>query len=826
MAAIGRACLLLALAVCAYGIGAALYGVRAGRPQWSDTARRCMYALAGVLTVAFAVLEIAFLRSDFTFNTVADTSSRTTPTFYKAAAVWSSQEGSLLLWAWLLSLWSSLVLFLTRRRLREVAAYATAILLALGGFFISLMVFYANPFTTTHPAPAEGVGLDPLLRHPSMMIHPPMLYSGYTLCMVPLAFGMGALLARRVDAEWVRAVRRFALAAWLALGVGILLGARWSYAELGWGGYWGWDAVENASLMPWLTGTAFLHSLMIQEKRGMLKVWNVSLVLATGTLAIMGTFLVRSGILSSIHAFGGATLGVPFVGLIAALIAGSIYLVVSRREMLRSEHRLDSLLSREAIFMANNLVLVGLCFVIFWGTYFPLISEALTGQTASVGAPWFDRYTVPLALVLVLLSGIGPVIAWRRATAANARRNFLVPLACAALALLALFVFAGRATVTGKPGAIAMFCCAAFVLGSVGQELWRGTRVRMAMAHEPAPVALGALIRRNRRRYGGYIVHVGIAVLFVGVAASSSFQHISELGLSPGQSTRVGAYTIRYVRPTASVSPAYTAGHPESERLLRALLRAQGGTVALTHDPARTGAAMSLGAVLDVSRGARHVATLRPSEGFYDSSDPTQGSVGHFLGGQAVSHVSMNASLSRDVWTAIAPVISTPALQRIVDAGNKTIPLVRPDQGIVAVAALAGAYMRDPPPAQFRLIVSPLVMWIWIGGAIVFGGALIALWPAPGTLRRRASLRARTRIGAELEAAREAKYREIRDLELDYRTGKLSDADYRASDGALRTEALAILDRLEELDRLAGELGQAEAEAEAAERPEAIPTAS
>ena len=505
MAPLGSACLLLALAVCVYGIGASLYGVRRGRPEWSDSGRRAVYALAGVLTVAFAVLEIAFLRNDFSFNTVADTSSATTPTFYKAAAVWSSQEGSLLLWAWLLSMWSSLVLFLTRKRMRDVAAYATAILLGFGGFFVSLMIFYANPFATTHPAPVEGAGLDPLLRFPTMMIHPPMLYSGYTLCTIPLAFGMGALLARRVDAEWIRAMRRFAFAAWFFLGIGILLGARWSYAELGWGGYWGWDAVENASLMPWLTGTAFLHSLMIQEKRGMLKVWNASLVLATGTLAIMGTFLVRSGVLNSIHAFGGQTLGVPFVCLIAVMIAGSIYLVVTRREMLRSEHRLDSLLSRESMFLANNVVLVALCFVIFWGTYFPLISEALTGKAASVGPPWFDRYTVPLALILVLLSGIGPVIAWRRATLANARRNFMAPVGVA-LTTLAVLLLAG---VTGKPFALAMFGCAAFVLGCVGQEFVRGVRARRAMAGEAVPVALVALVRRNRRRYGGYIVHVG-----------------------------------------------------------------------------------------------------------------------------------------------------------------------------------------------------------------------------------------------------------------------------------------------------------------------------
>jgi cytochrome c-type biogenesis protein CcmF len=717
MAGFGYGCLLLALAVCAYGIGASIYGVRRGRPEFSDSGRRSMYALAVVLSAAMVVLEVAFLTNDFAFNTVADTSSRTTPAFYRAAAVWASQEGSLLLWAWLLSLWSSLALFLTRKRMRDIAGYATAILLGFGGFFVSLMVFYANPFMTTRPAPAEGVGLDPLLRFPTMMIHPPMLYSGYTLSIIPLAFGMGALLARRLDADWIKRIRRFSFAAWLFLGAGILLGARWSYSELGWGGYWGWDSVENASLMPWLTGTAFLHSLMLQEKRGMLKVWNVSLVLATGTLAIMGTFLVRSGILSSIHAFGGQTLGVPFVVLIGVLIAGSIYLVVSRRDMLRTEHHLDSLLSRESVFLAQNLVLVGLCFVIFWGTYFPLISEALTGQEASVGGPWFDRYTVPLALILVLLSGIGPVIAWRRATLANARRNFLIPVAFALCTLGGLEL----AGISQKPFALAMFSCAAFVLGSVGQEFVRGTRARHAMAGEPAPRALLALVRRNRRRYGGYIAHVGIAVLFVGVAASSSFQHATEVGLSPGQSVRVGGYDVRYVRATATVTPKY--------------------------DRAHTGSTLSLGAVLDVTKGARHVATLEPSEGFYASDEAAQGTVGSLIGGQSVSHIAINSGLTRDVWSAVQPDIEAPALQRIVKAGNRTLP---PEDAIIAVGYLAKSYLLHPPPAQFRFEVSPLAMWIWLGGIIVIGGALIAIWPAPGAVRRRVSVPVRAREARDL----------------------------------------------------------------------------
>jgi cytochrome c-type biogenesis protein CcmF len=499
-AILGRACLILALALAAYGVGASLYGARSKRADWVHSGRRAVYALAALLTVAFAILEIAFLRSDFGYATVASHSSTTTPTFYKAAAMWSSQEGSLLLWVWLLSLWSSLVLFLTRRRLRDIAPYATAVLLGFAGFFSALLVFYVSPFETLAAAPAEGSGLNPLLRHPSMMIHPPMLYSGYTLFTIPFAFAVGALVVRRVDADWIRSTRRFALAAWLFLGFGVLLGARWSYAELGWGGYWAWDPVENAALMPWLTGTAFLHSIMIQEKRGMLKVWNASLVLATGILAITGTFLVRSGILDSIHAFGASTLGVPFVVLIAVMLAGSVALVASRREALRSEHRIDSLVSREAVFLGNNLVLVGLCFVIFWGTFFPLISEAVTGDKASVGPPWFDRYTVPLALLLVALAGVGPLVSWRRSTLANARRTFALPVAAGLATAAALVAFAGAGE---RPLATVMFACGAFVVVGIAQEFVRGARARQAMVGGSVPGALLALVRRNRRRYGG-----------------------------------------------------------------------------------------------------------------------------------------------------------------------------------------------------------------------------------------------------------------------------------------------------------------------------------
>src|SRR4051794_27946885 len=598
----GRALLIVALAIAVYGAAASLYGVRANRREWGDPGRRAVYALAGTLLPAFAILEIAFLRSDFSSQLVATHSSTTTPAFYRATALWSSQEGSLLLWATLLSVWSSAVLFVTRRRVREIAPYATAVLCGFAIFFVALLVFMASPFKGLNPVPPEGVGLNPLLRHPSMMIHPPMLYSGYTLFAVPFAFAVGALITRRLNADWIRVTRPFTLMAWFFLGIGIVLGARWSYTELGWGGYWAWDPVENASLMPWLTGTAFLHSVMIQEKRGMLKVWNASLVLATGVLAILGTFLVRSGILQSIHAFGASTLGTPFLILIGVMVLGSVVLVVSRAPDLRSESRLDSLVSREAVFLLNNLVLVAMCVVVFWGTFFPLISEALTGEKAAVGPPWFNRAIVPAALLLVLLTGIGPVIAWRRATVANLRRQLTWPIVAAAAALV--LVVAVGAT---KPTSLLLFVFAGFSAAVVVQEFVRGVRARQAMARESAPVALVSLVRRNRRRYGGYLVHLGVVVLFVGVGASSAFQHQQDVQLSPGQSQRIGGYKMTYVRPTSRVIAA------PNGRLER----------------------IDLGADMEVRRDGRLVDTLITRRSYFPTMDPSLGPISRFFEGEA-----------------------------------------------------------------------------------------------------------------------------------------------------------------------------------------------
>ena len=722
MALIGRALLIMALGTAGFGIGASIHGARTGRREWVDAGRRSVYALAALATIAFVILEDAFWRNDFSFNVVANHSSTTTPAFYKLAAAWSSQEGSLLLWVFLLSLWSSLILFLVRKRAREITPYATAVLLGFAAFFTSLAAFWANPFTTSANPPAEGAGLDPLLLHPTMMIHPPMLYSGYTLLTIPFAFAVGALITGRLGAEWISLTRRFALAAWLFLGIGILLGALWSYTELGWGGYWAWDPVENAALMPWLLITAFIHSIMIQEKRGMLKVWNVSLVLGAGTLSILGTFLVRSGILDSIHAFGASTLGVPFVILLAVMVMGSIGLIVWRREQLRSDARLESLLSREAVFLFQNLVLVGMVFVIFWVTFFPLISEALTGTKVSVGPPAFQPFIVPLALILVLLSGIGPIIAWRRVTVANLRRNFALPVTAGLVTLFVLLFWPGGPS--SRPFALIMFALAGFVLTSVMQELWRGVAARRAMIHDPVPLALVQLIRRNRRRYGGYTVHAGLAVLLVGVAASSSFQHSDDVILSPGQKAHVDGYTIRYVRPVETVS---------SQKI-------------------------GFGAVLDVTKGAKHVTTVTTVRNFYPSQNPADGLIGKFFDtSNADSEVGLDQNLRRNIWTVINAQ-PTP-LAPLINKGNNVFAAYAPQvmtkaaklppgqaqsamNGLwaerdLAVTEIARRFVTHPWPTEFLLIVAPLVSWIWLGALIIGLGGLIALWPVPSFARRR-----------------------------------------------------------------------------------------
>jgi cytochrome c-type biogenesis protein CcmF len=719
VADVGSACLAIALLTALYAVAASIHGARTRRREWVTSGRRAIYCLAGLCVTAFVILEAAFLRSDFSFALVSEASSTDTPTFYKVTALWATQDGSLLLWATLLSLFATASLFLTRRSLRDIAPWATAVLGVVAAFFLFLMLGWENPFDTLASPPQEGAGLNPLLRHPAMMIHPPMLYTGYVGFSVPFAFAIGALIARRTGADWIRATRRFALIAWTFLGTGIMLGALWSYTELGWGGYWAWDPVENASLMPWLVGTAFLHSIMVQEKRGMLKVWNASLICATFALALLGTFLVRSGILNSIHAFGASTIGVQMLVFIACVIAVSAALIVLRLPDLRSEARIDSLLSREAFFLLNNLMLLGLCLVIMWGTFFPLISEALTGTEASVGPPWFDRLTTPLALVLVLLTGIGPMLAWRRVTPSALVRVLRGPVAFTLLALAALLALTNA---TKSAPSLLMFCFVAFVLSVVTQEFWRGAAARRVMTGESWPRALARLTGRNRRRYGGFLVHAGIAVLFLGVAASSAFINQRDVRLSPGDTVKVGDYTVTYVKPTARL----------------------GG------DAAGTGAPISLGAVMKVRRGDE-TYTMRPARNYYSTTDPSKGVISRFFDGEANSEVDVRWGLRRNFWLAVRPDLVS--LQKPIARADRKFADSPGQVQALVIRALAGIYQQDPPPAAFRAIVSPFVSWIWIGGAIAVFGALLAAWPSPeARLRRVRSLYA-ARLGRELSRA-------------------------------------------------------------------------
>ena len=725
---LGAACLGCAF-LCALDAGWAALAGRHGDRRYTESARLAVYAMAGLLTVCVLCLEISFLRDDFSVELVADHSSTTTPTGYKLTAMWSSQAGSLLLWAWVLSLASSGVLWLTRNRLRELVPWATAVLAGLAVFFTGLMLFGvvspgadSFPFTRLDPAAAEGVGLNPLLRHPAMAIHPPMLYSGYVLFAIPFAFAIAALVTRRLDAAWIRATRRFALVAWLFLSVGILLGSFWSYNELGWGGYWGWDAVENASLMPWLVGTAFLHSVMVQEKRGMLRTWNVSLIVTTFALCLLGTFLVRSGVLESIHAFGVSKVGGPLLGLIALVVVGSAALIVSRLPDLRGGRRIESLVSREAVFLINNLLLVGLCAVIFWGTFFPLISEALTGDERSVGPPFFNSVTTPLAILLVLFTGIGPLLAWRRVSAGRAWRLLAPP---AAIALVTTLVLAIVSDAAAEPPALVMFAFATFSLAAIGSEFARAAAAQRTLGGGGYARALARVVARNRRRYGGYIVHVGIAILFIAVAASSSFQTSADVRLRPGESASVGDYDVTYVEPSAGISSA-------EQRL-------------------------TFGALLDVRRDGERFALLHPSRNYY-SSAATDGVRG-FFEGEATSEVGRRGGPGGDLWTAMRPDLVP--LDGAIDAADRRVErradvVVRkaaeiagttpPPQMRAAVVsrlqgqeifALKDAYLEDPPPVDFRVNVNPLVIWIWLGGAIAVAGGLVAIWPAPEARRRR-----------------------------------------------------------------------------------------
>ncbi len=538
---LGHPALVFAFCLSLYSCATSVYGAARRNRAWIISGRNAAFAVFAFLCIASLSLIHALVRHDFSYQYVAEYSSTAMPRQYVIAAFWGGMAGSMLLWAWMIGLLTTLVSLVNRRKQEDLMPYVIAVLMVNASFFLVLMLFGANPFERLPHPVAEGTQLNPLLQNPSMMIHPPTLYTGYVGMVVPFAFAMAALITGRLDDEWIRTTRRWTLFAWFFLGMGILLGAQWAYVELGWGGYWGWDPVENASLMPWLVATAFLHSVMIQEKKGMLKVWNVSLVSLAYVLSIFGTFLTRSGVLSSVHAFSNSKLGSYFLIYIALVAMGVVFLIARRWSHLQSDNEIEGFISKESSFLLNNLLLLGAALAIFWGTVYPVISEAIRGVKVTMAAPYFNRVMVPIGLTLLVLTGFCPLVAWRRASPENLKRNFKRPLVGALLAGVVMYMFGVRRLL----GIVPLSCCA-FVLGTVLLEFYRGTLARRAMTGEPAALSFANLIARNRRRYGGYIVHVGVVSLFAGITGSNVYKLEKEATLRVGESTNIGDYRLRY----------------------------------------------------------------------------------------------------------------------------------------------------------------------------------------------------------------------------------------------------------------------------------------
>ncbi len=560
--------LLLALVLAAYAFAASVGGALRKNERLQYSAYRATGAIWVLVTLATGCLVYALLTDDFRLAAVSSHSNRALPWYYKITALWSGQGGSLLFWSWLLACYSMVAVWLNREKHRSMMPYAVATLTVVQGFFLVLNVFVAPPFELLAmnrggemivQGPVDGNGLNPLLQYPAMAIHPPMLYLGYVGFAVPFAFAMATLITKQAGEKWLETTRRWTMVTWLFLSVGVMLGARWAYAVLGWGGYWGWDPVENASLLPWLTGTAFLHSVMMQEKRGMMKVWNMVLIFSTFFLCIFGTFLTRSGVVSSVHAFAQSPIGPFFVGFLAVTILFSGWLLLERLDYLKSDHQLDSLVSRESSFLFNNLLLLAACFSVLWGTLFPVISEAVQGVKISVGAPFFNKVNIPIALFLLLLTGVGPLFAWRKTSLASLRRNFLKP-GLAALAVgAALFALGVREF---YPQVSFMLC--AFVSITIWSEFHRGARVIRQKTGGSLLGAAVTLTQRNTRRYGGYIVHFGMVLIFVGITgAAFNTEHEQEMVV--GDRMELGPYTFVMAELRETDNPNYSAQHASME---------------------------------------------------------------------------------------------------------------------------------------------------------------------------------------------------------------------------------------------------------------------
>lgn len=533
MILIGELSLWVALLMATWAATVSFAGGALKRRDLTVSGERAIYATLVMVVLASAGLWTALFTHDFSIKYVASFSSANLPKVYTFTAFWAGQAGSLLFWCLILAIYSSLAVFNNRARNRALMPYVSGTLAVVMIFFLATMCLGANPFERLDWIPADGRGMNPQLQNPGMAIHPPNLYLGYVGTTIPFAFAIAALITRRLDSEWLTAIRKWTLIAWFFNTTGIVLGMWWAYVELGWGGYWAWDPVENASLLPWLVNTAFLHSIMVQEKRGMLRKWNVTLVVSTFLLSIFGTFITRSGIISSVHSFAQSPVGNWFAGFLLVSIIVTAYLVTTRLKDLEAKATLESMVSREAAFLYNNVVLVGIAFSVLWGTIFPIITEAVRGEKITVGPPFFNAVNIPLGLTLLLLTGIGPLIAWRRASIANLQRQFLNPVLAGVTAGVALLLFGMRDFT-----ALLAYIFAAFVAMTVIQEFYKGVGARRRMYGEGVAAAFTRLVSRNRRRYGGYIVHMGVVVIFAAFAGLA-FKREFDLTLKSGDSKQL-----------------------------------------------------------------------------------------------------------------------------------------------------------------------------------------------------------------------------------------------------------------------------------------------
>ena len=603
MIELGHYCLIASLLVCAYGMVAAIVGGVQKNLPLVRSAENSIIAHFTILLAASFCLWYLLLSDNFQVEYVANFSATDIPTRFKFTAFWGGQEGSLLLWALVLSFFSFLVVVQNRHRNRDLMPYTAAVLLGTIGFFMLLLNFATNPFETLDFIPVDGQGLNPLLQNYYMIIHPPILFLGYVGMTIPFAFAMGALISGRLDTSWLATARRWTLVAWIFLTFGFTLGGMWAYEELGWGGYWAWDPVENASFMPWLIATAFLHSVMITEKKGMLRIWNFVLILLAFELSIFGTFITRSGIISSVHSFALSSIGPFFVGFLALSSFVGVFWIVYRSKELHSEQRMTSFLSREASFLLNNLLFVSICFAIFWGTVFPILSEWVQGEKITVSAPFFNAVNLPLGLALLILTGVCPLIAWRKASAKNFRRNFVTPLLAGFLSSVAVVAAGVRDLIP-----VLFFSACGFVAMTLINEFYKGARARQTIRPSGFLIALTDLTLMNKRRYGGFIIHIGVVLVFVGIIGSSFFQSEELFTVNRGEEFTIGDYTLRFEQLTFREDP-------EKE-------------VVLAH--------------LDILKGGQKIDEIYPEKDF------------HYKSEQPMTEVKIRSTLKEDLYVVLS----------------------------------------------------------------------------------------------------------------------------------------------------------------------------